>query len=106
MAECPFDVVVTDMRMPGMDGEQLLKTVRDRFPGTVQIALSGESEQQGLVRATGPAHHYLSKPCDGEELKQAVTRACPPDSPAAQGRRGLTQTVESMTAGRAGGLRK
>ena len=72
----PYDVIVTDMRMPGMDGEQLLATVRDRFPSTVRIILSGDSEQEAVVRAIGPAHRYLSKPCDGITLRQAVAGAC------------------------------
>jgi len=47
----PFDAVVTDMRMPGMTGAQLLDVVRDRFPQTIRIVLSGQSERESLVRS-------------------------------------------------------
>src|ERR1035437_1130520 len=47
----PFDVVVTGMRMPGMDGAQFLECVRDRFPGVVRIILSGYCEMESTLRA-------------------------------------------------------
>ena len=75
MAREHFDVVVTDMRMPGMDGAELLTRVRDQYPDTVRIVLSGQSEQERILRAVGPAHQYLSKPCDPEFLRLTITRA-------------------------------
>ena len=76
LAKTPFDVVVTDMRMPGMDGAELLEHVRDRHPHSVRIVLSGQADRDALRRAVGVTHRYLSKPCDPEQLKAAVTRAC------------------------------
>ncbi len=76
MAESPFDVVVSDMRMPGMDGAQLLTETATRHAGTVRIILSGQSDQEGVLRAVTPAHQYLSKPCDAETLKATIARAC------------------------------
>ncbi len=75
LAEKRFDVVVSDMRMPGMDGAQLLTEVMRRYPETVRIALSGHSERDLLLRAVGPTHQYLAKPCDPELLKSVVARA-------------------------------
>jgi HD-like signal output (HDOD) protein len=72
----PFDVVVTDMRMPGMDGAQLLERVRDRFPGVVRIVLSGYCEMASTLRAVPVAHQFLQKPCDAGSLVQAIERAC------------------------------
>jgi len=72
----PFDVVVSDMRMPGMDGAQLLSEVRRLYPRTVRIILSGHSDQEMILRSVGPAHQYLAKPCDAETLKSTVARAC------------------------------
>lgn len=74
--QSPFDVVVTDMRMPGMDGAQLLTEVMNRHPHTVRIILSGQSDQEGILRSVGPTHQYLSKPCDAETLKSTIARAC------------------------------
>jgi len=76
MAKSPFDVIVSDMRMPGMDGVQLLTETMTRYPGTVRIILSGQADQASVLRAVTPAHQYLSKPCDAETLKATVARAC------------------------------
>ena len=75
MTRAPFDVVITDMRMPGMDGAQLLDLVKAQFPRTVRIVLSGQSDRETILRSVGPSHQYLSKPCDLEELKQRLMRA-------------------------------
>ena len=75
MAESPFDVIVSDLQMPGMDGAELLTRVRDQYPDTVRIVLSGQSEQERILQAVGPAHQYLSKPCDPEFLKKTITSA-------------------------------
>jgi HD-like signal output (HDOD) protein len=72
----PFDVVVTDMRMPGMDGAMLLSEIRQLHPQIVRIVLSGHSDQELVLSSVGPAHQYLSKPCDPELLKQTIMRAC------------------------------
>ena len=74
MAEHPFDVIVSDMRMPGMDGAQLLNTVREHHPDTIRIILSGYADQDSVLRTVGPAHVYLAKPCDPDELQKAVDR--------------------------------
>ena len=75
MAERNVDVIVTDMRMPGMNGAQLLEQVVDLHPGTVRIALSGQSNQELLMRVAGLAHQYLSKPCDTDTLKATIRRS-------------------------------
>lgn len=70
----PFDAVITDMRMPGMDGAELLAEVQRRHPATVRIILSGHSDPEASTRATHVAHQFLSKPCSAEVLKAAVDR--------------------------------
>ncbi|MDR3566635.1 MAG: response regulator [Syntrophobacteraceae bacterium] len=69
-----FDVLVTDMRMPGMDGCQLLNQVRELYPHIVRIILSGQSDREDIFESLGPVHQYLSKPCDAEMLKSTVAR--------------------------------
>lgn len=76
MARTPCDVLVTDMRMPGMGGAELLTEVVERYPGTVRIVLSGYAEQESALRAVGQTHQYLTKPCDPAVLRWTVTRAC------------------------------
>jgi len=74
MNEHAFDVIVSDMRMPEMDGAQLLRTVSERWPQTVRIVLSGYSEFDQTMRLVPVAHRYLSKPCDLAALENIVER--------------------------------
>lgn len=71
-----FDVIVTDMRMPKVDGAALLKHAQDRYPNTVRIVLSGHMELEATLRAVPVAHQFLTKPCDPEVLEEVVERAC------------------------------
>jgi HD-like signal output (HDOD) protein/CheY-like chemotaxis protein len=75
MAAHPVDIIVSDMMMPRMDGSQLLGEVLKRHPQTVRIVLSGHAERESVLRLVGPAHQYLSKPCDADELRKAIVRA-------------------------------
>src|SRR5580658_9924897 len=75
MAANPVDVIVSDMMMPGMDGAELLTEVMKRQPGAIRIVLSGHTEREAILRLVGPAHQYLSKPCNADELRGAIARA-------------------------------
>lgn len=70
------DVVVTDMRMPDMDGATLLERVRERWPAAVRIVLSGQTELGQELRVLRVAHLFLSKPCDADELREVIDRTC------------------------------
>jgi HD-like signal output (HDOD) protein/CheY-like chemotaxis protein len=72
----PYDVIVSDMRMPKMDGSALLKRVQQDYPHVVRIVLSGQTEQEVSRRMVHVAHQFMSKPCDGRELQQTIERAC------------------------------
>jgi len=74
MQERPYDVIVTDIRMPGMDGARLLEIVNQRWPETVRIVLSGYAELQQTVRLVPVAHQYLSKPCQPQQLENVIDR--------------------------------
>jgi len=67
---------VTDMRMPGMDGAALLEKIRELYPATTRIVLSGHAEREAVVRAVPVTHQFLSKPCDGDALRAVIERAC------------------------------
>jgi HD-like signal output (HDOD) protein/ActR/RegA family two-component response regulator len=71
-----FDVVISDMRMPGMDGATLLSHIRDRLPKATRIILSGYSEAALVTRAVPVAHRFLSKPCNASELQSTIERVC------------------------------
>jgi HD-like signal output (HDOD) protein len=70
----PFDVIVTDMRMPGMDGAALLGEVTRRYPDVLRMVLSGQSDLESVVKSAGATHQYLTKPCSIQVLRDAVNR--------------------------------
>ena len=76
LGRAPFDVVVSDMRMPAMDGAELLHQVQQRFPTVIRIVLSGYFEREAALRAVPVAHQFLAKPCDPDQLREAVERSC------------------------------
>lgn len=69
-----FDVVVSDERMPGMQGSEFLTSVRDRWPETIRIILSGQSSLESAVRAINGAgiHRFLLKPCPAAEIALTI----------------------------------
>ncbi|QID18927.1 HDOD domain-containing protein [Nitrogeniibacter mangrovi] len=71
----PADVVISDMRMPFMDGAELLVRVRERWPGTIRIILTGYSEMDATMRMLDVAHQFVAKPCDSKALLDAVENA-------------------------------
>ncbi len=75
VTEKPIDVIVSDMRMPGMDGATLLARVRQIDPKVVRIVLSGFASEESILRAVGPAHQYLAKPCSSDALCDVIERA-------------------------------
>ncbi|HEX3949527.1 MAG TPA: response regulator [Steroidobacteraceae bacterium] len=74
MEQHRFDLVVSDVRMPGMDGGQLLTVVKQRWPNAMRIIVSGYSDPVQAVRLTSLAHQYVAKPCDGRELENIIER--------------------------------
>jgi HD-like signal output (HDOD) protein len=74
LEEQNFDLVVSDVRMPGMDGGQLLTVVKQRWPMAMRIIVSGYSDPVQAVRLTSLAHQYVAKPCDGRELENIIER--------------------------------
>jgi CheY-like chemotaxis protein len=70
----PFALVVSDMRMPGMNGAQFLAKVREQKPDTVRMILSGQSDLQATIAAVNDGHIYrfLNKPCPADRLLAAI----------------------------------
>ncbi len=71
----PYDAVVTDFRMPGMDGGQLLRAVRDLHPDTARLVLTGHTDRDDLIGVLSVANCFLDKPCDRGLLIDAIEHA-------------------------------
>ena len=72
--EAPFDVVVSDMRMPVMDGAAVLEESWRRMPGAIRFVLSGQADRETTYRAVGNSHQFLAKPCDPDYLIGMLSR--------------------------------
>jgi DNA-binding NtrC family response regulator len=70
----PFAIVISDMRMPGMDGADFLARVRELAPHTVRMLLTGHKDLERAIVAVneGQIFRYLTKPCEKEELLKAI----------------------------------
>ncbi|HVS18437.1 MAG TPA: HDOD domain-containing protein, partial [Planctomycetota bacterium] len=74
------DVVVSDTRMPGMDGARFLAEVQKVSPRTVRLFLSGNVSHEAALRSACVSHQFLTKPCDPSTLQNVIERACALDS--------------------------
>lgn len=76
-AKDPFPVVVSDMKMPTMNGAEFLGEVRERDPDVVQMLLSGQADLESTIAAVnnGNLFRFLSKPCSGSDMDAALADA-------------------------------
>jgi HD-like signal output (HDOD) protein/ActR/RegA family two-component response regulator len=74
MRNAHFDVLVTDLRMPGVDGMALVTHARTASPDTIRIVLSGYADDEQSQRLVTLAHRYLSKPCEPKRLEECIER--------------------------------
>ena len=72
MEGAEFDAVVSDMRMPGMDGADLLKKVQSLYPCTIRIMLTGQADEDAILRTVGVVHQFLEKPSDPEIVEVGI----------------------------------
>lgn len=70
-----IDVVVTETVFSGQSGLDFLQVVRERYPHSVRIILSGYAKRDVVLKSVDIAHQYLAKPCEDEALKETISRA-------------------------------
>lgn len=75
LEEKPFDVIVSDMRMPGMSGARLLTNIRGKYPGMTRIALSGYSDTEMVLESIKATHLFIAKPADAQTLSSLIERS-------------------------------
>ncbi|MEM9602659.1 MAG: HDOD domain-containing protein [Pseudomonadota bacterium] len=71
----PVDAIVSDMRMPGMNGAELLQSVQSTRPETLRLALSGYADSELILESVHAIHRYIAKPADIDTICAAVTRS-------------------------------
>lgn len=73
----PVNLVMSDARMPNMDGATLLALVRERYPATARIMLTGYADPSAIIKAIneGQIHRYISKPWNDEEMLLTLRQA-------------------------------
>lgn len=67
-----YDLIISDMMMPEMNGAQLLSEVSELYPSMVRFILSGHSDRELVLQSVGKAHQYIAKPCDPDNLKEYI----------------------------------
>ncbi len=75
LEQTQIDIVVSDMRMPKMDGAQLSDEIQRRYPHIIRIILSGHSDKDMIFQSIGTTHQFLAKPCEVAQLKTTILRA-------------------------------
>ena len=75
MAEWPADVVVSDMRMPHMNGVELLNRIAVEYSDAVRLILSGHTDREVIMQSAIVAHQFLAKPCNAATLLETLRRA-------------------------------
>ncbi len=74
LGEEPFDLVVSDMRMPVMSGGQLLAQIMEQFPNVIRLMLTGEAAKSALEEADAAIQELILKPCQSSQLRSTIER--------------------------------
>lgn len=76
VADREINVIVSDMRMPGMDGAALLTSIMEQYPQIIRIMLTGHADDKSILQTIPVVHQFLAKPSDPQSLKEILSRAC------------------------------
>jgi DNA-binding NarL/FixJ family response regulator len=102
LAQSPCDVVVSDMRMPGMDGAELLTHVCERHPEVGRVVLSGHIDPDATIRVSIAGHRFLTKPSTAEDLvaviEQMLVRTSPGHAGTARHIAGAVRAIPALPA--------
>ncbi|NOZ08751.1 MAG: response regulator [FCB group bacterium] len=92
----PCDVVVTDIRMPGMDGVELIERISQQYPTTIRIMLSGQSDNDKFIKSGHLAHYFLNKPTDAETISEVIERMLKVRDKVSNSRMSLLMSLRSI----------
>jgi DNA-binding response OmpR family regulator len=92
MSILSFDLVITDIRLPGIDGVQLVRDIRRRWPDIVVVVLTGYASLESAVACLrAGVHDYLFKPCPMSEIRRSLREGL-------SKRQGITKRIELLQA--------
>ncbi|MCA9749966.1 MAG: HDOD domain-containing protein, partial [Romboutsia sp.] len=91
-----FDVIISDMQMPQMDGAELLHKIRNSYPEMIRIILSGEASKSHIMRCVMLAHKYLAKPCRPDIIYQSIDKSLKFKSIIDQQYKGLISEITTL----------
>ncbi len=99
LARTGIDVVVSDEQMPGVSGSEFLALVRNKYPGTIRMILTGQASLEAAIRAIneGQVYRFFTKPCNEVDLKVTIRQALWQTDLASHSRRLLRQYQEQVT---------
>ncbi|MEM6927887.1 MAG: response regulator, partial [Myxococcota bacterium] len=72
--QAPVDVLVTDLKMPGVAGDAVLRYAAEHYPDTVRVVMSGYADRSVTLETVQLAHQFLAKPCEGQVLRDRLDR--------------------------------
>ncbi len=75
LAQKDYDIVISDMRMPGMHGVELLERIKENFPEVLRIVVSGHADMELVLESTRVAHQFIAKPVDSDVLLGKIERS-------------------------------
>ena len=70
----PVDLIVSDVRMPQIQGSLMLTETAKEYPRIIRFVLSGQADKESVLSLVGSAHQYFSKPCQPDKLYESVSR--------------------------------
>ena len=107
LEESPYDVIISDFRMPYLDGLELLNRAKRLSPAVEVILVTGYASLEGAIEATKQgAFHYLAKPFDPEQVRTIVSKALEMKSCKAQGEASANRYGNSLLIGKSSKIRE
>lgn len=76
MNDSTYDVVVSDVKMPGVGGMEVLEYAKDHYPQSTRIALTSCNDKQSTIKLARVAQRCLRTPCSREDFDEAISRDC------------------------------